>query len=78
MSLERKDIRAKIDPDLHAALAVLAEVDECDIGEFVEREIVKVIKRRIHDANVIHCRVAHLGIAGNAGESAGKSGKAGE
>jgi hypothetical protein len=68
MSLERKDIRAKLDPDVHGALAVLAEVDQCDIGEWIERELVAVIKRRVHDAKIVATRVARLGITGNSGE----------
>jgi CO dehydrogenase/acetyl-CoA synthase beta subunit len=64
MSLERKDIRAKLDPDMHEALAVLADIDQVDIGEFVERELVAVIRRRIHDAIQLAEATAHLGIAG--------------
>lgn len=70
MSLERKDVRAKLDPDLHAALQVLCEVDQLDIGEFVERELVRVIRARCHAANVVAGRVARPGIAGNGGERA--------
>ena len=64
MSLERKDIRAKLDPDMHEALAVLADIDQIDIGEFVERELVAVIRRRIHDAIQTAERTAHLGVTG--------------
>jgi hypothetical protein len=53
MSLERKDIRAKLAPDMHAALTVLAEVDRLDIGEWIERELCRVIVDRVHAANVI-------------------------
>jgi hypothetical protein len=71
MSLERKDIRAKLDPDMHEALAVLADFDRVDIGEFIERELVRVIKSRIHDASELHERTAHLGINGRARELPG-------
>lgn len=64
MALDRKDIRAKLDQDVHAALLVLAEIDQVDIGEFVERELVLVIKRRVHEATVIAERTARLGISG--------------
>lgn len=74
MSLERKDVRAKLDPDTHAALVVLAEIDQLDIGEFVERELVRVINERVHAATVIAERCARLGISGNRRESAGKTG----
>lgn len=73
MALERKDIRAKLDPDLHAALVVLADIDHLDIGEFVERELVRVIRDRVHAATLIAERTARLGISGNTRESPGSS-----
>lgn len=78
MSLERKDIRAKLDPDLHQALTVLCEVDDCDLGEFIEREIVRVILKRVHGASLIAERTAHLGINGSAREKPGTSGSGGK
>lgn len=36
MSLERKDVRFKLAPDVHGALTVLAECAQVDIGEFCE------------------------------------------
>ena len=68
MSLDRKDVRAKLDPDMHAALHILCEVDQVDLGEFVERELVRVILGRVHAATVIAERTARLGISGNARE----------
>lgn len=68
MSLDRKDIRAKLDPDLHAALHVLCEIDGVDLGEFVERELVRVIRERVHAAKVIAERTACLGISGKSRE----------
>ena len=78
MSLERKDIRAKLDPDMHAAMTVLAEIDQIDLGEFIERVVSAEVKRRVHDATLIAERVACLGITGNRRESQGKTGRAGE
>ncbi len=74
MALDRKDVRAKLDPDLHAALVVLAEVDALDLAEFIERELVRVIRERCHAANVIAERTARLGITGNDRESQGTVG----
>jgi predicted HicB family RNase H-like nuclease len=65
MSLERKDIRAKLDPDMHEALAALCEAEEIDLGEFVERELVRVIKQRVHAATVIVERLARRGKPGS-------------
>jgi hypothetical protein len=71
MSLERRDIRAKLDPDMHEALAVLADIDQIDIGEFIERELVKVIRERVHGAIETAERTAHLGINGKVRELPG-------
>lgn len=68
MALERKDVRAKLDADLHSALVVLSEVDGVDIGEFIERELVRVIRNRVKDAKVIARRTERLGISGNGRE----------
>ena len=71
MSLDRKDVRTKLDADIHAILTVLAEVDGCDIGEWAERELIQVIKARVHEANLIHGAVQRLGMSGNIRENEG-------
>lgn len=71
MALERKDVRFKLDPDDHAALSVLADVSDSDIGEFVELIVQREIVRRVHAARVVAERTARLGISGNL---SGKSG----
>jgi len=69
MSLERKDVRAKLHPDVHAAMKVLADADHMDDGEWVERVIEREVRRRVHEATVIAAAAARLGIAGNNWES---------
>lgn len=71
MSLERKDIRAKLDPEMHEALAILADIDGIDIGEFIEVELVRIIRRRVHAASELHGRTEHLGISGRVRELPG-------
>jgi hypothetical protein len=68
VSLERKDVRAKLDPDMHEALTALCEAEEIDLGVFVERELVRVIKQRVHAATVIVERLARRGKAGSGRE----------
>lgn len=75
MSLERKDIRAKLDPDMHAALVIIADAEHCDIGEFVERELKRIIRDRVHAATVIAEETAGLGIIGRQREFPGILGK---
>ena len=75
MSLERKDVRFKMAPDMHQALAVLAECAQMDIGEFAELLVQREVIRRCHEASVIAEKTARLGIAGNFGDSPGVAGK---
>ncbi len=68
MALPRKDIRAKLDADVHDALVAVCEADQMDIGEFIEREIERVVRKRVHDAQAIASRVLageKQGAAGN-------------
>ena len=74
MSLERKDIRAKLAPDMHAALSILADVAGLELSEFIERELVQVIHDRVHAATVVAERAARLGITGNRRERQGLAG----
>ena len=71
MSLERKDVRFKLAPDLHQALTVLAECAQVDIGEFVEVIVQREVVRRCHEASVIAAATARLGIVGIGRESQG-------
>ena len=78
MSLERKDVRFKLDPDAHRALTVVCEADHLDIAEFVEREVLRVIRERLHAASFIAQRTQGLGNLGSGGDGAGSSGIRGE
>lgn len=75
MSIERKDVRFKMDHEVHQALTVLAEIAQVDIGEFVELVVQREVVRRVHDATVIADRTARLGINGIGRESPGTTGK---
>lgn len=74
MAVERKDVRAKLDDDMHAALKAICDLDGIDMGVFVEQLLVPVIQKRIHDATVLADRLHRLGIAGNARRPAGTTG----
>ena len=66
MSLERKDLRLKLDPEDHQGLQLVAEADNCDLAEWAERVLVREIRRRVHAAMVLAKKAERLGIAGNA------------
>lgn len=69
MALDRKDFRGKLDPDIHAALKAICEVDDIDMGVFIEQLIVPVVQKRIHDATVLAGQLHRSGITGIARES---------
>jgi hypothetical protein len=66
MSLERKDLRLKLDAADHTGLTLLAEADEAELSEWAERVLVRVIRRRVHAAMMLAEKAKRLGIAGNA------------
>lgn len=66
MSIERKDLRIKLDADDHTGLQLLAEADQVELGEWAERLLVREIRRRVHAAMVLASKAQRLGIVGNA------------
>jgi hypothetical protein len=71
MSLERQDVRTKLDPADHAALVSICDLDGKTIAEFIEAIVVPVIRKRVHDANLLAVRHPLPGISGNNRESPG-------
>lgn len=69
MSLERQDVRAKLDPEDHRALVRICDIEGVTIAEFVERLLVPVIRKRVHDANLLAREFPHAGVSGSGGES---------
>ena len=67
MSIERKDVRVKLDADWHTALAGVAEADQCDIGEWVENLIVRSLRERFDSATVLVAIAQRSGISGKRG-----------
>lgn len=68
MSLARKDIRAKLEPEVHEALVAICATDQVELGEFIEREIERVVRKRVHDAQAIAARVPAWGKSGSGRE----------
>ena len=70
--LERKDVRLKLDADVHAGLDALAEVDRTGIADLAEEVIADYVRRRVHDASLIVEKLTRAGISGKAGERRGR------
>lgn len=75
MALDPKDLRLKLDPDLHALLGACADLEGKGIAELGEEVIQAYVLRRVHEATVIADRVGHLGFSGKLREFQGKPGK---
>ncbi|MDE1998738.1 MAG: hypothetical protein KGI52_07410 [Burkholderiales bacterium] len=75
MSLDRKDAKPRFDPDDHALIAVLAEIDGMTISEWIAVAAVEKMRGRVHDATVVAETLARLGTAGKSWEKLGAGGK---
>ena len=75
MSLERLDVRAKLDPEDHRALVRICDIDGLTIAEFIERLVVPVVRKRVHDANLLAREFPLPGTSGSGRESAGGGGR---
>lgn len=75
MSLDRVDVRAKVDPDMHEALLAICDAKGVTLGEFIEALLVPEIKRLVHEANVISERLRSIPASGKNREAPGSSGK---
>jgi antitoxin component of RelBE/YafQ-DinJ toxin-antitoxin module len=53
MSLDRKDVRLKLDHDIHAAAKAIAETEGMEIAEWIETVINGVTKKRVHSATLV-------------------------
>ena len=68
MTLPRKDVRLKLDADMHEALTIVCEIDGSNIDRWVERIVCEAVRRRVHSANVLAKRAESLRISGKSGE----------
>lgn len=66
MAIERKDVRAKLDDDMHVALKAICDIDGVDMGEYIERIVVLAVEKRVHDATLLAERLHRAGFSGNA------------
>jgi hypothetical protein len=69
MSLERQNINAKLDPEMHRALKAICDAEGVTMAEFIERILVPVISRRVHEARLIADAVARPSTSGNGRQS---------
>jgi len=75
MSLERKDVRFKLNADTHTQLKAICDLEEIEISDFVEAVLVPVIAKRVHDAIALTDRLQRAGVSGNPRSIRGVAGK---
>lgn len=75
MSLERQDVRSKLDPDVKRALQAICDARGITESDFIEELLVPEIKRLVHEAHAIAARTPGAGrnrdksgIGGSGGE----------
>ncbi|MHB8815462.1 MAG: hypothetical protein ACYDAE_19635 [Steroidobacteraceae bacterium] len=72
MSLERQDIRGKLDPDMHRALQAICDARGITMAEFIEALLVPEIRRLVHEAHAIAARTPGPGKKRDAPGAAGR------
>lgn len=75
MSIERPDVKPRLDHDVHAMLKVFARLDGVSIAEWCELVITAAVHKRASDATVAAAELQRLGILGKSRESPGGTGK---
>lgn len=66
MALERKDLRLKLDDEVHRALSVVARVRGLDMAEWAEKVVARAVRRELHAAMLLADEAKRQGISGNA------------
>lgn len=66
MSLDRKDVRLKLEPDDHAIVKLLAESRGMDLDDWCEAVLVREARRDFHAAILIVKTAQRMGIEGKA------------
>lgn len=63
MSLEKKDVRAAISTEAHAALTSVADLNDKEVGEYASYLLEKVLLGEVHAAKLLAARAARFGIS---------------
>jgi hypothetical protein len=70
--LDRKDVRATLDFDIHEALSAICDRDEIGINEFIEREIRRAVEAEVHRFILSERKFRNLGLIRTITDRAGK------
>ena len=65
MSLERKDVRSKLDPELHAALDAICNEKGVTQADWIESVIAPVLREKVAETMRLADEFRRRGIVGN-------------
>lgn len=72
MALERKDVRAAVDDDVHKALVIFARHADCTVAEYVEKLIQADVSAKVTVTIEHYHELAKAGIVGKTSDWVGK------
>ena len=71
MSLDRPDVKFRLDPPYHRALKRICDAKGIGMNEWLEELVVTRLREIVHEASVIAESAPDLGISGNGREKPG-------
>ena len=71
MSVDRPDVKVRLDPQYHRALKRICDFKGLTMGEWIEDVVVARLREIVHEASVIAESAPDLGISGNGREKPG-------
>ena len=72
MALERKDVRAAVDDEVHKALVVFAKRAKLTVAEYVEKLIQADVSVKVEETIEHYHELARVGIVGKTSDLFGK------
>jgi hypothetical protein len=72
MALERKDVRAAVDDEVHKALVIFARHADCTVAEYVEKLIQADVSAKVSVTIEHYHELAKAGIVGRSQDWVGK------
>lgn len=72
MALDRKDVRAAVDDEVHKALVIFARRESCTVAEYVEKLIQADVSAKVTKTVGDYHELSRAGIIGKTSDLFGK------
>lgn len=73
MGVDRKDVRAAVDEEVHRALVIFAKRDGITVAEYVEKLIQADVSEKVEVVSGAYHELARAGLVGKTPDSSGKT-----